>query len=110
MLSHETKTDVLLPVSKPGMAWASSLHFSSGELEWRACCKPPNWAVVIRRCLSDVVSTPVAWSATLRSPEFRMGPLPISKPSQEWAAPATRRPSLELVWGVLKPPNRMAVR
>ena len=77
---------------------------------WRERCKPPNWAVVIRRCLSDVVSTPVTWSAMLRSPEFRTGPLPVSKLNWEWAAPATRRPSLELVWQVLKPPNRMAVR
>ena len=65
---------------------------------------------MIRRCLSNVGSTPVVWGVTLHAPEFRTGPLPISKPGQGWAAPATHHPSIELIWRVLKPSDRTALQ
>jgi hypothetical protein len=106
----ETENSDIRPFSKPGMTQAHPSYSPSLEGWWRECRRPLKWVVVIRRCSSNVGSTPVVWGTTLRAPEFQTGPLPISKPSQGWAAPATRRTSIELVWRVLKPPVRMAVQ
>ena len=91
--SPGSKTSAPRPVSKLDIMQACLSYSPSLERWWQECYKLPNGAVVIQECVSDV-----------------NGPAARLKPDQRWAVSATRRPGLELVWRVLKPPDRMAVR
>ena len=91
--SPEIGTSNPCPVSKPDITQACLSYSPSLEGWCRECYKLPNGAVVIQECLSDV-----------NRPTARL------KPDQGWAVSAARRPGLELVWQVLKPPDRMAVQ
>ncbi|KAF8338573.1 hypothetical protein F5887DRAFT_1077669 [Amanita rubescens] len=101
----ETKTGMLLPVSKPNVIRESASRILSIELEWRARFKPPNVAFEPERRNRSIVSKTVSSSATkhLLSAKAAFAP-PIS--------PSTRSLGMcnPRIARVLKPPDWAALR